>query len=61
MYLRGEMREDRTAGSRRNYPEAMPNGEGRNGSNARKLTRTGLTSTGATVVGKKRAEIASLS
>ncbi len=33
--------------------EAVPNGEGRNGNNARKLTQTGLTSTGATVVGEK--------
>src|SRR6266513_3785621 len=41
----------REAAGRRNYPEAVPNGEGRNGSNARKLTRTGLTSTGATAEG----------
>src|SRR6266480_4928672 len=41
----------REAAGRRNYPEAVPNGEGRNGSNARKQTRNRLTSTGATAKG----------
>src|SRR6266481_2653676 len=44
----------REAAGRRNYPEAVPNGEGRNVSNARKLRRTGLTSTGATGEGRDK-------
>jgi|HubBroStandDraft_4_1064222.scaffolds.fasta_scaffold06031_4 hypothetical protein len=38
----------REAAGRRNYPEAVSNGDGRNGGSARNLTRTALTSTGAT-------------
>src|SRR5437016_4417784 len=50
----------REAAGRRNYPEAVPNGEGRNGSNARKLTGPSNECRSKSWR-EKRAEIASLS
>src|SRR6266481_6783455 len=45
----------REAAGRRNYPEAVPNGEDRNGDDARKRALTVLTRTGATVEGREAA------